>query len=82
MTNVSLVFPGDTSYSELNKPVCLAATSYPPNVLVLPQSTNEVAAVVKCAAADALIVVGGGHNYASYSFGGEVTMLMHNMTSI
>ena len=64
-TNVSLVFPDDPSYPELNTPLCrtVSSYSYQPNVLVLPRSPGEVSAAVKCVASDAgatsLTVVSG-----------------------
>ena len=74
-----------SNYTELSTPVLLGF-GYQPPVLVLPASTQQVDRIVKCVAAQKgnpkLSVVGGGHNYAGYSFSGDVVMLSHNITEI
>ena len=88
-TGATLIYRNNNStsrvYANLTTPGIVGFNYHPP-VLVLPNSTQQVSKIVKCVGAHkgkkTLTVVGGGHNYASFSFTGDVVILSHNMTNI
>lgn len=84
-TGAEAVYPTDTEYANLT----LADNSnyHPqPQAIVIPKSTQEVAAIVRCVSAEqgrvTLSPRGGGHGYAAYSFSGQVVIDSSQMTDI
>ncbi|KAF2165872.1 Glucooligosaccharide oxidase [Zasmidium cellare ATCC 36951] len=72
-TSADIVHPSSSDY---NTTAQSQNTNYHyrPAAIALPKSTNEVAAVIKCASAQPGVKVstyGGGHGYASYALGGS-----------
>lgn len=84
-TGATLTFPGDSSYAKLSK-ANNDNFSPKPEVLASPSSTDQVAAVIKCVAAQhgatKLSPRSGGHGYAAYSLSGPVVLDSSKMASI
>ncbi|KAE8375745.1 hypothetical protein BDV26DRAFT_283220 [Aspergillus bertholletiae] len=84
-TGASVVYPGNLNYNALSHP---QNSNYEPHpgAIVIPKSSKEVAASVRCVAAEKgsvkLSVRGGGHGYAAYSFSGQVVIDSRGMTDI
>ncbi|KAF7593544.1 hypothetical protein BBP40_011272 [Aspergillus hancockii] len=84
-TRASVLYPGNQKYDALSK---AQNSNYQPHpeVIVVPASAEEVAAVVRCVAAEKgnvkLSPRGGGHSYAAYSLSGQVVVDPSNMKSI
>lgn len=72
LQNLSPVFPNSQNYGQDSAPFN-QAFSWKPAVIVYPQSTNDVAQAVKCAASSGYKVSAraGGHSYAAFGLGGE-----------
>lgn len=76
-TGAEVLYPGDQNYNALATP---QNSNYQvhPGVIVIPASTQQIAATVKCVAAEKgdvkLSPRGGGHSYAAYSFAGQVVI--------
>lgn len=79
------VYPSDSRYNTLAKP---QNTNYQahPEVIVVPSSAEQVAAIVRCVATEKgsvkLSPRGGGHSYAAYSFSGQVVINPSKMKTI
>ncbi|OGM48961.1 hypothetical protein ABOM_003205 [Aspergillus bombycis] len=84
-TGAKIVYPTDQAYESLSKPQNSNYQAYP-EVIVIPASTEHVAATVKCVAAEKgnvkLSPRGGGHSYAAYSFSGQVVLDPSRMKGI
>ncbi|KAH8429508.1 uncharacterized protein LDX57_007170 [Aspergillus melleus] len=84
-TGADVVYPSDSRYNALAKP---QNTNYQahPEVIVIPSSAEQVAAIVRCVAAEKgstkLSPRGGGHSYAAYSFVGQVVINPSKMKGI
>ncbi|KAE8397782.1 hypothetical protein BDV37DRAFT_291662 [Aspergillus pseudonomiae] len=84
-TGAEIVYPTDQTYESLSKP---QNSNYQasPEVIVVPASTEHVAATVKCVAVKkgnvTLSPRGGGHSYAAYSFSGQVVLDPSHMRRI
>lgn len=76
-TGAQLTYPSDDGYSDLAKPENTNYNAHP-EVLVSPSSAAQVAATIKCVAAEKGNVKvsprGGGHGYAAYSLAGQVIL--------
>ncbi|CAK46544.1 hypothetical protein AnigIFM63604_000166 [Aspergillus niger] len=84
-TGVSVVYATDAGYSNLT--VADNSNYHPhPQAVVIPNSTEQVAATVRCVAAEqgrvTLTTRGGGHGYAAYSLSGQVVIDSSQMTDI
>ncbi|MCO5585424.1 hypothetical protein L7F22_039357 [Adiantum nelumboides] len=70
-TGAKLSYPSNSNYTDLSKAENTNYGSLHPDVIVSPSSTQQVAATVKCVAADngntKFSPRGGGHGYAAYS---------------
>ncbi|KAE8152340.1 FAD-binding domain-containing protein [Aspergillus avenaceus] len=77
LTGAEIVYPNTQTYDSLSKPQNSNYQAHP-QVIVIPGSTEEVAATVKCVSGEngnvKLSPRGGGHSYAAYSFSGEVVL--------
>ncbi|KAB8264336.1 hypothetical protein BDV32DRAFT_135269 [Aspergillus pseudonomiae] len=84
-TGVTAVYPSDLDYEVLSRPQNANYQPHP-GVIVMPTSSEEVAASVRCVAAEngnvKLSTRGGGHSYAAYSFSGEVVIDSSRMREI
>ncbi|KAF9888635.1 hypothetical protein FE257_008393 [Aspergillus nanangensis] len=84
-TGAGVVYPGNENYTVLAEP---QNSNYRPHpeVIVIPASTQQVSATVKCVAAQKgnvkLSPRGGGHSYAAYSFSGHVIIDSSQMKRI
>jgi FAD/FMN-containing dehydrogenase len=84
-TGASLVYPRESIYANLS---VSQNTNYHthPEIIVIPSSTEEVAATVRCVATEKgrtkVSVRGGGHSYAAYSLSGQVVIDSSQMRSI
>jgi len=85
-TGAKLSYPSNSNYTDLSKAENTNYGSLHPDVIVSPSSTQQVAATVKCVAADngntKFSPRGGGHGYAAYSLSGNVVMDFSNMKDI
>ncbi|RAK89008.1 6-hydroxy-D-nicotine oxidase [Aspergillus costaricaensis CBS 115574] len=84
-TGASVVYATDAGYSNLT--VADNSNYHPhPQAVVIPNSTEQVAATVRCVAAEqgrvTLTTRGGGHGYAAYSLSGQVVIDSSQMTDI
>ncbi|OGM46059.1 hypothetical protein ABOM_005658 [Aspergillus bombycis] len=84
-TGATVVYPGDLDYDALAR--SQNANYQPhPEVIVIPTSSEEVAASVRCVAAEngsvKLSPRGGGHSYAAYSSSGDVVIDSSRMKEI
>lgn len=72
LQNLSPVFPNSQNYGQDSAPFN-QAFNWKPAAIVYPQSTNDVAQAVKCAASSGYKVSAraGGHSYAAFGLGGE-----------
>lgn len=84
-TGAKIVYPGDQGYDVLAQPQNSNYQAHP-EVIVIPTSTAQVSATVKCVAAEKgnvkLSPRGGGHSYAAYSFSGQVVIDPSQMKGI
>ncbi|KAE8159259.1 hypothetical protein BDV40DRAFT_303415 [Aspergillus tamarii] len=84
-TGATIVYPGSLDYDALSRPQNANYQPHP-KVIVIPRSSKEVAASVRCVGAEKgnvkLSTRGGGHSYAAYSFSGEVVIDARRMTEI
>ncbi|KAF5864563.1 hypothetical protein ETB97_007395 [Aspergillus alliaceus] len=84
-TGATIVYPDNPEYGALSSP---QNGNYQPHpeVIVIPASSEEVAASVRCVAAEEgrvkLSPRGGGHSYAAYSFSGQVVIDSSQMRGI
>jgi FAD/FMN-containing dehydrogenase len=84
-TGASLFYPNQSIYANLS---VSQNSNYQrhPEVIVTPSSAEEVAATVRCVAAEKgrikVSVRGGGHSYAAYSLSGQVVIDSSQMRSI
>jgi hypothetical protein len=78
--NVPISLTSSADWSELNTPYNLRL-SYTPAVITIPDTQEQVAASVTCAAASGVKVQAksGGHSYASFSSGGRDGSLIVNL---
>ncbi|RAK96014.1 FAD-binding oxidoreductase [Aspergillus ibericus CBS 121593] len=84
-TGAEVVYPTDAEYANLTLPD--NSNYHPhPQAIVIPKSTQEVAAIVRCVSAEqgrvTLSPRGGGHGYAAYGFSGQVVIDSSQMTDI
>ncbi|PIG80211.1 hypothetical protein AARAC_005556 [Aspergillus arachidicola] len=84
-TGTTMVYPRDLNYDALSRPQNANYQPHP-KVIVIPTSSEEVAASVRCVAAEKgevkLSTRGGGHSYAAYGVSGEVVVDSSQMKKI
>lgn len=84
-SGANILYPGGPNYSALSKPQNSNYQAYP-EVIVVPSSTKQVSAIIKCVAAEKgnikLSPRGGGHSYAAYSFSGQIVIDSSRMKGI
>jgi FAD/FMN-containing dehydrogenase len=84
-TGANILYPGNQKYNTLSKAQNSNYQSHP-EVIVVPASTKQVAATVRCVAAEKgnikLSPRGGGHSYAAYSLSGQVVLDSSNMRGV
>lgn len=84
-TGATLAYDSGSAYANLLTPSTLEF-DYDPQVSVIPSSVLQVARTVKCVSAEKgqtkLTIMSEGHNYAAYSFSGDIVILSNNITGI
>ncbi|KJK60678.1 FAD binding domain protein [Aspergillus parasiticus SU-1] len=84
-SGTTMVYPSDLNYDALSRPQNANYQPHP-KVIVIPTSSEEVAASVRCVAAEKgevkLSTRGGGHSYAAYGVSGEVVVDSSQMKKI
>ncbi|KAA8649291.1 hypothetical protein EYZ11_011391 [Aspergillus tanneri] len=84
-TGANVVYPGDARYHKLSYPQNANYQTHP-EAIVIPALTEEVAATMRCMAAEKgnikLSARGGGHSYAAYGYSGQVILDPSQMRAI